>query len=244
MVQIRFMNDPLIPILINFLISGLVAYFIGHGRRIGLYYSFFLCITLTPVVGGIISLFSPSLKSHKAYLPVSGANKIWAIILFVLSALIIIGLIWRAILADDNPYLYNNDNVIQYVVVIVGLIIWGAYLEMPPNYPKPDNLIMRKPKPTRVKVEQPVIVVTPVAEEEKIKEIKDNSSRNKYKIIIAAILLIFIFTNPGVKRFKDYMGYRNYGGLRREQNWILFSIYSNGNNKYLAVIFNFFELKK
>jgi hypothetical protein len=62
-------------------------------------------------------------------------------------------------------------------------------------------------------------------------------------IIIFSIIIILAITNPGTKRFKDYIGTSTYAGLSRQQNWILFSIYiyRQKNTRYIGIFMNFFQ---
>ena len=65
--------------------------------------------------------------------------------------------------------------------------------------------------------------------------------RKKLLIIAGAILLLFIITNPGIKRFKEFTGHSSYGGLRRTGNFIVFSVYKieSINEYYAGVFLNF-----
>lgn len=65
----------------------------------------------------------------------------------------------------------------------------------------------------------------------------------KLLITIAVVIGLFIITNPTAKRFKEFCGTKTYSGLKREQNWIIFSVYSEDGYKYLGIVLNFFKLK-
>jgi hypothetical protein len=45
-----------------------------------------------------------------------------------------------------------------------------------------------------------------------------------------------------MKNFKEYLGEGRDKKAKRNQNWILFSIYENAGEKYLGVCMNFTEL--
>lgn len=61
-------------------------------------------------------------------------------------------------------------------------------------------------------------------------------------IVLGAILLLLIITNPGIKRFKDFKGETSYRGLKRTSNWLILSFYEDSNgNTYLGMVLNFFE---
>jgi len=67
----------------------------------------------------------------------------------------------------------------------------------------------------------------------------------KILIAVTLILLLLTITNPSIKRFKDFVGSNSYRGLRRTNNLILFSYYTNNEEKkYLGVLFNFFDVTK
>ena len=72
---------------------------------------------------------------------------------------------------------------------------------------------------------------------------------SKLKKIGVAILLIAVFlslTNPSIKSFKNYCGTNTYKGLKKENDFLLFSIYFDEYNekRYTAFLLNFFEVKK
>jgi hypothetical protein len=71
---------------------------------------------------------------------------------------------------------------------------------------------------------------------------KKLSVKNKILIALGIIILLFILTNPSMKSFKEYRGRDNTKGLRREQNWIVFSIYGDGNYKFVGVFKNFINI--
>src|ERR1700750_3265887 len=62
--------------------------------------------------------------------------------------------------------------------------------------------------------------------------------------VIGAIILILIITNPSVKAFKDYLGHGNEGGLSRQANFFIFSIYLNWGNsaEYFGIAGNFYQI--
>ena len=97
----------------------------------------------------------------------------------------------------------------------------GQYKEKAPVV---QNFVSRFPKPTNSYTKNKIVV--------------------KFKYFIIGIFIFLILTNPGAKRFKEYMGYNNYSGFRRTQNWILLSIYEDRDSeKYLGIVFNFLKLK-
>jgi len=63
--------------------------------------------------------------------------------------------------------------------------------------------------------------------------------------IIGIIILALIFTNPSIKRFKDFVGQSSYSELKRKKNFLIFSIYEDRNdNEYIGILLNFFERGK
>ena len=62
--------------------------------------------------------------------------------------------------------------------------------------------------------------------------------------------MLLIISNPNLTAFKEYLRHSGYGGIKRERNFFVCSVYSfngyfnNGNGKYLAIIGNFFLLEK
>lgn len=68
----------------------------------------------------------------------------------------------------------------------------------------------------------------------------------KYKklslITAASLCLLLAFTNPGIKRYKEFQGDEDIS-VKREQNWLLYSIYKDYDGKrYLGILMNFFEI--
>ena len=111
------------------LILCLLVSFIGHKRRITGTVSFLLSATLSPIIGLIITLLSPSLKSDNAYKKNSEFNKVLGIISYCLSGLIIVSVIYRYFV-NKGMYDYDftsNSNWTSFVIGI-GFYILGDYL--------------------------------------------------------------------------------------------------------------------
>jgi hypothetical protein len=66
--------------------------------------------------------------------------------------------------------------------------------------------------------------------------------KKKILYVIIAALILLIVTNPSQKAFKDYLGVNTYSGLRRTSNFLICSVYNDGD-RYFAIAGNFFELK-
>ena len=71
---------------------------------------------------------------------------------------------------------------------------------------------------------------------------------NKALIIITSVILIFAILNPTRNDFIEFLGYEknhNMKGLKREKNYIIFSIYTRvdylEDGKYLAILKNFIK---
>ena len=60
--------------------------------------------------------------------------------------------------------------------------------------------------------------------------------------VLGILIAILLLTNPSVKRFKEYKGYKNYDGLKRTQEWFIFSIYQSYDNRYVGIFSNFFKM--
>lgn len=60
---------------------------------------------------------------------------------------------------------------------------------------------------------------------------------------LAAVMAVFIITNPSASAFKEHLGRTSYNGLVRERNYILFSTYEDkySHVRYRALLENFFE---
>ena len=77
-----------------------------------------------------------------------------------------------------------------------------------------------------------------------------NNNLDKYSwssieiLILKLIIGLLIITNPSAKDFKEFRGEKSYSGLKREQNWFIFSIYNDGSRKYLGIISNFFKISE
>lgn len=58
--------------------------------------------------------------------------------------------------------------------------------------------------------------------------------------IPAVILFVFITTNPGLKRFKEYVGYSDKTiEIKKIKNYFLFSVYEYDGERYTGVLLNF-----
>jgi hypothetical protein len=70
-----------------------------------------------------------------------------------------------------------------------------------------------------------------------------------FSIAILIIITILIVTNPSPKSFKDFVGEDKEDFIKRERNWLIFSVYgeySRGEDypvKYVGIFMNFFELR-
>jgi hypothetical protein len=68
----------------------------------------------------------------------------------------------------------------------------------------------------------------------------------KIGIIVGCILLLFIFLNPSLDKFKEHLGYISHYGLRRTSEFLVCTIYEDGTQdppvKYLGILSNFIKL--
>lgn len=68
--------------------------------------------------------------------------------------------------------------------------------------------------------------------------------KRKAQLTVLAVILLLILTNPGVKRFKEFMGQDSYAGLERTRNWLIFSIYEKRGGKYVGIFLNFITIER
>lgn len=64
----------------------------------------------------------------------------------------------------------------------------------------------------------------------------------KWQIITAIVLFILLWTNPSMKRFKDFRGENSYEGLKRTHNFGVLSIYTDARDKYIGFLWNFIHI--
>ena len=206
-----------------YLIACLVVSFIGHARRITGTISFLLSATLSPFVGLIITLISPSLKSDKAYQKNSESNKVRGIISYVLSGLIILSSVY-SYFTNKRTYSYDftsNNNWASFIIGI-GFYILGDYLC---RMNIPDRSAQKN---MEIENKAPLI---------------PKKSLKQFAYFLLIVIGLFIITNPGIKRFKEYKESASYEGLKKEKNWILFSFYEDNNGeRYLGILYNFLAL--
>lgn len=73
-------------------------------------------------------------------------------------------------------------------------------------------------------------------------------SFKKIWLLIGGVLLLLILLNPGINRFKEYIGLNSKSSknIKRNNNFLIFSIYeeSQNNKKYIGILFNFIEINK
>jgi hypothetical protein len=60
--------------------------------------------------------------------------------------------------------------------------------------------------------------------------------------VLAAILMLFVVSNPTPEELKAYLGRSKIAGLKREFNLFVCSQYSVGRVKYFAVAGSFFTI--
>lgn len=230
-------------------ILGLLINKMGEKRRIGNEYPFALTLTLSPLIAYLIVLSSPTLKSAKAYEPASDSTKVFGGVLIALGVLLVCSGAYKWYQYSSFPDEYYHPNVWPALIFSTGLIIWGYYLFESKIPVKPDNYEeIKSTEVNEMELFRKAELSLKQKSKEKNKERKLNSSKwwNTYKkkflYTVAVILLILIISNPGIKRFKEHEGYSSYSGLKRSQNWIIFSIYERSNKRYLGILLNFFEL--
>lgn len=68
--------------------------------------------------------------------------------------------------------------------------------------------------------------------------------KKKAFLIMGAVLLLFIITNPSVKAFKEYIGINTYQGLHRTHNFFVASTYLYNGSSYTGILGNFWITNK
>jgi len=61
----------------------------------------------------------------------------------------------------------------------------------------------------------------------------------KWQIAIVVIVLLLIILNPGLKDFKEHTGDSD---VTKKMNFLICSIYEDGNDDYLGIALNFIKL--
>lgn len=70
--------------------------------------------------------------------------------------------------------------------------------------------------------------------------------KRKLLYTLLGFLCLFIITNPSANAFKEHLGRNSYSGLIREHNFFVYSTYLDNeeSEKYVAILGNFFEIKR
>jgi hypothetical protein len=233
------MTYDLIPKLIALLFWLIICFGvskIGKKRRIGSFYSFFISATISPLIGFIATIFSPLLKSSEAYLENTTTRKVFGIVFYCLSLLIVVASIYT-FSTSINQY---EVNYWPEILSSIGFFTLGEYLY---RYPIPAY--------------DEIKIVMPENETEKIK-VKQNFNENpasnfhlrkplvkKISYCIAFIFLLLAVTNPSSKKFKEFLGTEDDSQIRRISNWGIFSIHQDktNDNRYLGIFLTFYEIK-
>lgn len=232
---------------LSLILSFLIAFIMGKERKIGIYWSLFFCITFSFIIGFVIVLFSR--KINKRDIVNSYNNPKWyAIIFAVLLALIGLFfliqfwiLIENEITAKENIlFTYKTDYGTMYRYFALAIGYCGAAL-----FIIKDRRIVQNPNNVQAiavaqKFQETQKTIIPKRQKMAVNH-KSLFKKIGYTILI--IIAILIITNPSAKRFKEYRGENSYEGLKRQQNWIIFSIYKDGYDSYLGIVLNFFELE-
>ena len=66
-----------------------------------------------------------------------------------------------------------------------------------------------------------------------------NFKPNKWQITSVVILLLLILFNPGLKDFKEHTGDSD---VTKKMNFLVASLYQDGNEEYLGIALNFIKI--
>lgn len=233
----------LIPVIISVVLSILIG-LVGSKRRIGFGYAILLSLTFSPIISIFMVLASPSLKSYKAYTDNSSANKNRAILLLILGLLFIVDAIYNYYKYVGIPNTYYHPNIWPSVSLGIGFLILWHYLTFLPKYEKPENFeYMKDIALTKLSLIKERKIAPKGEMKRRIKQkLKIKINKKKVLYVSLSIVFILIITNPSQKNFKEFVGSSTYTGLRREQNWIILSVYNSGGIRYLGIFMNFFKV--
>jgi len=231
---------------ISIVASFFVAAAIGEKRKVGANWSIFFCVTFSFIIGIIIVLLSP--KINQGDKVESYNNPKWYIIiagiLLVIIGLLFLVQLWILIEEDATAKLnilftHKTDYGTMYRYFALSIGYLGAAL-----YLIKDRRLLRNTdniQPTVIE-QTNTIIQKPVKPKKTKKSIMPKLFIKRIGYVLLIVIAILIITNPSTKRFKEYRGENSYSGLKRVQNWAVFSIYKDGGDKYLGIVLNFFEL--
>ena len=252
-------NSPLIALSVNLIVSFLIAFLIGSKRRIGVWYSLIFCITLSPIAGFIITIFSPSLKSKDAYKNLKGKYFTWSIVSFAFAGMSAIIAIYTGYLHFESPDFYTIDNMYLYTFLSIGLFALGLYLKNPPERLMPIDVELQ-PERSIILVPKKEKIIIP-KNQFKI----DINWRFKlpYKLIgIIVFVLLFLrgLLKPGFGRFKEFAdnihGKKQKISCRKTGEYFIYAFYEKvvyneygtfteivSKEKYVGYLLNFHKIR-
>lgn len=154
----------------------------------------------------------------------------------------VFGASWYVYRRIINPQLYFSDpplhdftsnTLIFFVAVSVILILLGCVKAISkyktvPSFVIPKNDNIEPPEMNQARKKNSIT--------------KTMKSNFKFKLFSLSLFSMLVLTNPGVNRFKEFLGETNMQDLRRKQNWLIFSVYSDGYSRYIGIFLNFLEI--
>jgi hypothetical protein len=117
------MSDNIIVSLFYFLIIILIAYFVGKNRRVGIFWSIFFGVFLSPI-GGIIITLSSSKKAI-IYSPRSKMRINLSNASLFLGAILLLGSLFY-LFVENNSSMSQTENI-RNLWVSIGMIGIGVY---------------------------------------------------------------------------------------------------------------------
>lgn len=219
---------------------------LSREKIIGEFWGAFFVFTLTPLIGFPIILLSKKTKGEIVYNYNNPSSlKIVLACFLIISAILPVIMIWIMIeryYNDSYAFDYHIDYNALYrmICIMAGLIGAGIYLII-------DRRISSSINEKKITKES-----IPKYDKNELSQIEEECPAIKkqrlpfYKKrrwqIIGVILFFLILSNPGTRRFREFLGDTNDSGNRRLQNWGVLSIYESGSDIYLAIALNFFKI--
>lgn len=239
--------------------SVLIGVYLGNPRRIGFIYSFIFCITLSPVIGLIITLISPSLQTRQAYKDIKDKYLVWAIFSFIFAAIVGVAGIYNLFLYFDDPYFYKSDSIIPLISLSVGLVSLGLYIRNPPERLMPINVELQ-PEKTVVLIPKKEKVVTKRRDLKIAFKWKFNLPYRLIGVIVFVLLFIGWLLKPGYGRFKEFAddihGKKQKISCRKTGDYLIYALYEKvvyneyatrteivSKEKYVGYLLNFHKIR-
>ena len=123
----------MIIILVQVLLAGYISTSVGDHRRIGIFWSFFFCVTLSIVIGLLITLASPKKTNPDAY-----DNRFYAWTLLLAIPIGLLGLyLAYSVLNKPGRDFYTDEILLRPILLILPIAIgWVGLAIYYPNPPK------------------------------------------------------------------------------------------------------------